>query len=107
MPATKARRGTLRLALALAVLVPCPAARAASVQGSLAVSVEVVASCRVSSGPGKPSALVACGPTGVPTSGAAAAPAAGEARAAAAGPVPARILVEPTQDGGGWLTVVY
>lgn len=116
MPVPAARRAacrptlvlaTLAAPLALAALAAPHAGRAASVQGRLSVSVEVVASCRVSSGPGGLTAIVACGEAGRSAATPASAPAAATARAAPPGPVPVRILVEPAAEGAGWLTVVY
>lgn len=82
------------------------AAPASAAQGTLAVSVEVVASCRVSSGPGDPGELVACGSgpraAAAPARAAAPRPAASAARTAGA-----RVVVEGTADGARYLTVIW
>mgnify|MGYP005856933767 CR=1 FL=1 len=91
--------GTIAL-LALATAVE---ARAGTATGSLAVSVEVVESCRVTSA-GDTSELVACGsraPAAVAAKGRA-----GSTARGAVGSAP-RVVIEPAADGPGWLTVLY
>lgn len=100
-----ARRRCRRLVpggLALLALATAAEARAGTATGSLAVSVEVVESCRVTGTDGR-SELVACG------SRAPAAAAKGRASAGArrTGVTPPRVVVEPEADGPGWLTVLY
>lgn len=105
MQSRLARRRRRRLApggLALLALATAVEARAGTATGSLAVSVEVVESCRVTSADGR-SELVACG------SRLSVATANSRASAGARGTtaVAPRVLVEPAADGPGWLTVLY
>lgn len=111
MTGSTTRRGAGLVALAPLTLLAGlgqAAAPASAAQGTLAVSVEVVASCRVSSGPGDPGELVACGsaPRAVAApSQAGASPA--PARAGAPRTAGARIVVEPAAAGPGYLTVIW
>lgn len=97
------RRRLLPGTLALLALAAAGAARAGTALGSLAVSVEVVESCRVTSAGGT-SELVACGSR--PPTAAAAKGRAGSAARGAVGSAP-RVVIEPAADGRGWLTVLY
>lgn len=109
MTGSTTRRGAGLAALAplaLSAGLGQAAAPASAAQGTLAVSVEVVASCRVSSGPGDPGELVACG--SAPRAGAALPrAAAAPTRTGGARTAGARVVVEPAAAGPGYLTVIW
>lgn len=113
MPPCPRRRQPRRLLPRAAVstllaLVPAAGpAGAGTSEGALAVTVEVVASCRVPAPSGLGSELVPCTGTGARTarSDGTTAPAGG-ASGSAAGPA-ARVAIEPSTSGPGYLTVIY
>ncbi len=104
MPPRTSRRLARRLAPALFLPLALAApAEAGGARGSLAVSVEVVESCRVPAASGQGSELVPCPQARTAPLGRA------PARAAAPidPPAAARTVVEPAASGTGHLLVVY
>lgn len=106
MPGTShdRRRGRHALAVLAALGLFAAPAAAGTAEGSLAVSVEVVASCRILSASGQATELVPCGEAGSRTAAGRRAP----APAAAPGDRHvARTVVERTAGGRAYLTTIY